>query len=411
MSTYQAADVLAASSSTTVITLSTFAMTGSNRNIAAFALHRAGTERQITSVVRGTDTYTEAGEFKQGNAKVEVHNSTNEPQTSTATLAITINSANGTWCAGYIASDEVNQTTRINGIVHNESGSAGSLSVNVTSATGDLVCSAIAVAGDIAGGRTLTATGTNHTKRAEDKDGANSIFGGTGSKPGETTATVGYSWTTSTLECVLFGWNHPDATSPPVNTAPASSVYIPTNSLSSTTLSDFGAISVASGASAITSVSFTCTSGKGTMTMTASGSAEVSGNGTNAVSVTADNDTDFNNTIDTLAFQGASGVREAVTITMLSSDGTLTDSDPIVVLNDPTNLTLVAASYADLIAAIQTVYMRLPTGETSDTVTLVATDDDTLTDTQIITLSAVPPSNDGDLLITASTGGLTDVIM
>lgn len=388
MSNYQAADVLAASSSTTVITLPTFALTGSNRNIAAFALHRAGTERQITDVDRGSDAYSEAGEFKQDNAKTEVHNSTNEPQTSTATLAITINSANATWCAGYIASDDVSQTTRINGVVHNESGSAGSLSVNVTSAAGDLVCSAIAVSGDIGGGRTLTATGTSHTKRAEDKDGANSIFGGTGSKPGETTATVGYSWTTATLQCVLFGWNHPNASSPPVNTAPASSVYIPTNSLSYTTLSDFGTISVASGASAITSVSFTCTSGKGTMTMTASGSAEVSGNGTNAVSVTADNDTDFNNTIDTLAFRGDSGIHEAVTITMLSSDGTLTDSDPIVVLNDPTNLTLVADTYADLVAAIQTVYGRLASDKTSDTITLVATDSGALEDTQVITILA-----------------------
>lgn len=171
------------------------------------------------------------------------------------------------------------------------------------------------------------------------------------------------------------------AASAPVVTIPTG--YLPTNNLGPRTISG---ISVAAGTSPVSLVTCTCTLGKGTMTMTASGSSEVSGNGTNAISIIGGSETDINNTLATFAFTGLEPTHENVTVTVLATDGDLNDSEDMVLFNHRTSLSLVADSYADLVAAIQTMKAILPIGVPSDTITLTATDEDGLEDEQVITL-------------------------
>ena len=386
MSTYVGSlSVDSAGSSVSAITLTSLTTSGTDRNAYPVFAHRAGTERSGTSVVRTgqADTYAFSAGTKNGNAKTEVWYSSNEPVTTAANLVGTIDSANTSWIFGCLYVSDSNQTTRIGTPVLDETAAGTSLSVNVSSATNGLVISANCIA---AAANTIVATGTSHTQRLADEYTSN-VYLNIGTKPGETTATLGWSWGGGSLPVVLYGWNAPNNVLDPVNTVPASGVYIPTTSATFTTISDYSTVSVVSGTTQIASVVSSCTAGKGIFTLTGSGTAEISGNQTNSITVTASNDTDYNNTLSTLTFQGATGVHEAVTVNILSSDGTLTDSDNFTVLNDPTSLTLVAVSYADLVAAIQTLYMRLPSGEKSATVTIVATDDDLNVDTQVVTLT------------------------
>lgn len=198
----------------------------------------------------------------------------------------------------------------------------------------------------------------------------------------------------------LIGAHDPDVA--PTVTIPTG--YLATNNISTRTISQMRTptpsnISVTEGTNPITLVTLTCTSGKGTMTMTASGSSLVSGNGTNAISIIGGSETDINNTLATFAFTGLEPTRENVTVTILATDGTLNDSENLVLFNHRTSLTVVADSYADLVAMIQTAKMILPEGSTTGDVEIVAEDDDTLTDTQTITLFVPTGGGGGGFLL------------
>lgn len=195
------------------------------------------------------------------------------------------------------------------------------------------------------------------------------------------------SWTTGVVASGIVAAYEIDVATGPTVTVPTG--YIPTNNLGPRTISG---ISVTEGDDPTTLVTFTCTIGKGTMTMTASGSSAISGNGTNAISIIGGSETDINNTLATFAFTGLEPTRENVTVAMLATDGTLNDTANLVLFNHRTSLTIVADSYADLVAMIQTAKMILPLGSTSGQVEIAAEDDDMLPDTQTITLF-VPQSS------------------
>lgn len=208
------------------------------------------------------------------------------------------------------------------------------------------------------------------------------------------TYTPTLSWTGSNRCSGVHGAFVIDAATGPTITIPTG--YIPTNNLGPRTISG---ISVTEGDDPTSLVTFTCTLGKGTMTMTASGSSAISGNGTNAISIIGGSEADINNTLATFAFTGLEPTRENVTVAVLATDGTLNDSENLVLLNHRTSLTIVADSYADLVAMIQTAKMILPEGSTSGQVEITAEDDDMLPDAQTITLFVPSGTSGGGFLL------------
>lgn len=200
------------------------------------------------------------------------------------------------------------------------------------------------------------------------------------------------SWTTGVVAAGIVAAYAIEVATPPAITIPTG--YLATNNLAARTISQMRTptpdnISVAAGTSAITNMTLSCTLGKGVITMTGSGSCVVTGSGTNSLSLDGGSETDFNDTLATFAFLGLEPTHENVTIAVTATDGTLNDSENLVLFNHCTSLTVVADSYADLVASIQTFKVILHLGATSDTVTIVAEDEDTLTDEQVITLNLI----------------------
>ena len=369
-------------STVTSIAISNVTLTGSNRSLylsqsARFNSQNAGTP------TRSGDTFTEVAEYEQttggGTLYVSLWFSTNEPGTSAQTLTFN-HVSSATFGGQYINCTGVNQTTRYENLTRNtdELATSGMAAMDVSSNTGDLVLDMVAAINSATIGNP---TGTNHTQRSASTFPSTSWAMKMGSTPGASTVSIGWDITGSTDCATHYAWSVPADTIPPTVTVPTG--YIPTNNLGPRTISG---ISVTEGDDPITLVTLTCTLGKGTMTMTASGSSAVSGSGTNAISIIGGSETDINNTLATFAFTGLEPTRENVTVAILATDGTINDSENLVLFNHRTSLTIVADSYADLVAMIQTAKMILPVGSTSGQVEIVAEDDDTLTDTQTITL-------------------------
>ena len=203
--------------STTTLTIAAFTLTGSNLAITPVAFHGASTERSVTSVTRSSDTYALQAATKLGNAKTELWGSTNAPSLAAGTLAMTINSTNGTWNIGYMAYTGVQQTTRFGTpVVSALLGTAAS--VDVASTPGNLVMSAITLQ---AGANTVSVTGTNHTlRRNATSTGGAIIPAMLGTKPGEAVTSLGYSWTTS-INAVLYGMEVKQAVAATVPDAPS----------------------------------------------------------------------------------------------------------------------------------------------------------------------------------------------
>lgn len=157
----------------------------------------------------------------------------------------------------------------------------------------------------------------------------------------------------------------------PVNTVPKSgAVFLRNASATAVT-----GISVASGASQITSVTVSADN-SAILTMTASGAAVLTGNGSSSVVIdTTTSDTDFNNTLASLTVQGSGSFHGKVTITVLSSDGTLSDSDNFYELCEPRSVKITfSGTYAQGVAVVESIQAMLDPGETAGVIQMITTD-------------------------------------
>lgn len=280
---YESSDSATTNGSTlTSLTLTGVTLTGSNRNLAVCSGSRRSNEITITSIVRTgeSDTFeSKAGVFEP-NSQTRVWNSTNEPDLGPANLVVSFTSDAQT-SVGYIAATGVDQTTRYEATqVSNGFTTVAGADVTVTSAVGDLICTALCVSNVTS----LAATGTNHTKRIDEPMTTQGEFA-MGSAPGAATLQVGYSWTSANVAWVLYGWNHPAAIvgSPPVLTVPASG----SSAFGSPTISGF---SFTDADDDVVAIEASC---EATMTITfdLSGTSVSDGstNGTNAVVLSGTN--------------------------------------------------------------------------------------------------------------------------
>lgn len=188
-----------------------------------------------------------------------------------------------------------------------------------------------------------------------------------------------------------------EAASAPTNTVNAGPTF--TSSLTGTAVSG---LSVTAGTGTVTSITLSCPSGKGTWTVTESGDVVATGNGTNSVVLTGDDLTEKNTVLGTASFQGASGIHETITHTLLSTDGTLQDSDNFTTLNDVRKITVTGGTFAQKQAGLASAEAMLDAGVSSDIVTLEATDSDG-TDSQNILL--VVPVLDEEVDVPVGGGG------
>lgn len=382
-------------SATDTLVTGAFTTSGSSRHIDVHVgIRKSGGNVTVSSITRTGTTFTHQRTDNNPSGTVWHNGSfwitTAEPQTGSAAATIVLGESNQYWGASFVILDDVDQTTRIRGgsVSLNPDGDTTVDVLALSSATGDLVVSTISGTTTASGG----SSGGTETDRGSWNTGSSDAWGIAATAPGATT--VNLDWATSLFRFVHYAVSHPPGDTAPVVTIPTG--YIATNNLGARTISG---ISVTEGTSPITLVTCTCTSGKGTMTMTASGSSVVNGNGTNAINIVGGSETDINNTLATFAFTGLEPTRENVTVSVLASDGTLNDSENLVLFNHRTSLTIVADSYADLVAMIQTAKMILPEGSTTGDVEIVAEDDDTNIDTQTITLFVPSGTSGGGFLL------------
>ena len=192
------------------------------------------------------------------------------------------------------------------------------------------------------------------------------------------------SWTspstTSTAAIAVFKLS---ASTSPVLTVPSDGLQFTSESATA-----LAGLDVDAGSSSITTVTISVPAGQGIMTMTEDGTSVVSGNGTNPIIITGGSEANIKATLATLTFQGGLGVYGSVTISVVVSDGTLTDSGSFFVLNDPLTLTMtVVGTAAQMTTAVESVYGSLLSG-TSGTVTVAATDSGGRSNSGIVTLQA-----------------------
>lgn len=205
----------------------------------------------------------------------------------------------------------------------------------------------------------------------------------------------------------------PVTSSPPVNT-------VPTDSGQCFLLNTATAIyagdepTVAEGTSAITSVTLAATTGLA-MTLDNTGtSVTFTNNGTSTVVLQNGASTaEYNTVLATISYTATT--RGKKTITMTTSDGTLSDEDTWYVLPAVRGVSL-TGTHAAIKACYESVNtsgfgMVLDTGETSGTMTVYAEDSGALSDTQVVTLMVSASPGDGALSLLASTRWITDVIM
>ena len=359
------------------------ALAGSDRSLYVAIGGRFGlASTNVSAISRGADTYAEQAESDLGSSTAFVWCSTNQPQTTSAVLTVTSPPAGGTWGAQYISVTGANQTTRIENLTLNSDQlcTGGMTAQAIASATGDLVMDMVTGINGLTIG---AASETSQTEREASTFAPPSTSWAmkTSTKPGETSATMGWAITGSTDEANHYAWNIPSSSTPPVNTVPVSGVA--TTSLEARAI---GSPSVVDSVGPV-SIAFTNT-GAGLMTFTLAGPVTIKAgttNGTNVVTLeNGTTDAEYNTVLLTMTYQGAAGFHGKDTITMLTTGGTggvLTDNTPTwYVLNDPYSVTLTSTEAADadqetdIIATLATVTLKLNSNETNDTVNMTSTD-------------------------------------
>lgn len=357
-------------STVTSVAISNVTLTGSNRSLylaqtARFASVNAGTP------TRTGDTFAEVAEYYNTAGAGDLYNSlwfsTNEPGTTAQTLTFN-SSSSATWGGQYINCTGVNQTTRYENLTRNtdELATSDMTAMDVSSNTGDLVLDYVAAINSATIG---SPSGTGHTQRSASTFPSTSWAMKMGSTPGAATVSIGWAITGSTDCATHYAWNVPADTIAPVTTVPASGQCINTY-----TETEVPGISVAEGSSALTAVATTCTAGC-TLTYDTTGtSVTISGNGTNAATLlNGASEAEYNTVLDTLTMRGSTP-DTTITVTVIPTDGTLNDSDQFTVLCDPAGITITGTN-ANVIAAVESLQVRLLSGQTNDTISVNVVDD------------------------------------
>lgn len=189
----------------------------------------------------------------------------------------------------------------------------------------------------------------------------------------------------------------PVTSSPPVNAVPTDSGQcFQLNTATAITSGDEP--TVAAGSSAITSVTLSATAGLALTLDNTGTSVTFTGNGTNNVVLeNGASATEYNTVLATISYSAST--RGKKTITMTTSDGTLSDEDSWYVLAAVRGISI-TGTHAQIKACYESLNssgygMVLDVGETSGSVTVYAEDDTSptpLTDSQAITLSLVATS-------------------
>lgn len=169
---------------------------GTDRFIAVGVSVRNNPGIHISSISRGSDTYTEHA-FIEGDSPSTIRVnaaqgvSTNEPQTASATLTVTLASATGGWGFSYHSFTGVDQTTRVDTAQTNE-GSGTSSAISTTSETDDMVIDVLAIRdGSHSAAVNGAQSGTDWLFEQTN------ITGGGSHAAGATSVNMSWSWTTS----------------------------------------------------------------------------------------------------------------------------------------------------------------------------------------------------------------------
>lgn len=195
---------------------------------------------------------------------------------------------------------------------------------------------------------------------------------------------------------------------PAIITAPASVVWAEKG----TNLA-ISAVSVSDADGDLSTVRLQVTGTGCTMTITVGDTTITAGaNASNDLTIGSATEAQINAALATMVFNSGT-FRGESTLTITATDALSNVSTATIsIFVDVTNLTLEGTN-ADLIAILATLQAKLLTGDDTDTVVTVTTDDGALFDTDniVLNLAEQPAAGDGDLPLLASTRTLTDVIL
>jgi hypothetical protein len=193
---FVSADVTSVDTPTTDnLTISAVTTSGTDRNLSIGSMvDLNGSAVYISSLSRGSDTFEMKAEVTGDDpsnldTSLSVWNSTNEPQTASADLTCTLAATRIRWGFGYIVTSGVHQTTRMASPATKEGTASATGTVNVSSATGDMVVGFVSIH------KTHTPTADTGTSRFSFSTSDSTGNGFTA--PGTTTVASGYSWSTS----------------------------------------------------------------------------------------------------------------------------------------------------------------------------------------------------------------------
>lgn len=388
---HESADAKEVAGSSASITISGVTLTGSDRCLIIGIGSTLNTARTYT-ISRGSDTFTQLGSRMNTVAFPRVNGhmyaSSNEPATESTDLTVTDTiGINDDWGVCYVNCTGVNQTTRTENLTLNsdDTGTGGLPidAMNVSSASGDLVVDFITAreVDDV-----FTAQSAGQTARATYSGGIE-VFdndGGIATKAGEGTCTVQWSAATDINTCVHYGVNvKKSGGTPPVNTVPAvgRAAGVFTTSASATDISSGLSISDF-GTGTVTSVALSCNDAKLMVTLSGSVGITAGENNTSALTLgTSTTNSEYNTVLGTLTCQGDVGFHGKVTIQIITTTGDGSDTDSWYVLNDPRTLTLTqSGTYAQIVAAVESMQAKLDSLGSQDTINMLTTDDTARTD-------------------------------
>lgn len=359
-------------SSTDTLVIADFTTSGSDRQLDVMtSVYNTTTASLTVTASRPGDTIThQRSDDNPENSRTvrgSLSISTTEPGTSAASITTVIGASKQYW--GFVAASftGVDQTTRIEDLTLNPTGESSVGSINIDSATGDLVCSFLAT---LEGSAPTAPNGGTETLRESFMQDPGGVDQGAlfATAPGTTSVTL--DWNGSPYRFVHYGWNHPQTSDiAPTAAVPSSGACI--NTYEETAVSG---IVITEGSASLSSVATTCTSGC-TLTYDTTGtSVTVSGNGTNAATLNSGaNETEYNTVLDTLTMRGSTP-DTTITVTVIPTDGTLNDNEQFTVYCDSASVTITGTN-ANVIASVESLKVRLLSGQTHDTISVNVVDD------------------------------------
>jgi len=198
-----AADKLVAAGAQSSITISAFALSGSDRSLVCDFAIRRNTSIAISSVSRGSDTFTSQIEAADATPRTKCglwgSSGANEPATASTSMTGTLASSEDQWCFGYRALTGTDQTaSRFDG--HTSTSSTGSTASSLSVATGadDMAVDCICVRETAGAGQNL-AVGANQIQDWLVSTGTSGAFftGAASHEDATTAATMSWAWAVS----------------------------------------------------------------------------------------------------------------------------------------------------------------------------------------------------------------------